>query len=151
MVLRFEDAALNYHVEHLIRQGFSDLHRLISSERLNTQHLICTVKPSSPLLLKRDVSNHLQIRAHAGFCVRDKLDDFIGRVGSRTRQARHPHHSSQSVSHRFEPGAMESTYNPPLSLTIIGTIFIGLTTLVAAWITFDIIVRRGWETMMAVM
>jgi hypothetical protein len=46
---------------------------------------------------------------------------------------------------------MESTYHPPLSLTIIGTIFIGLATLIAAWITYDIIARRGWETMMAVM
>ena len=46
---------------------------------------------------------------------------------------------------------MDSTYNPPLALTIIGTIFIGSTTLVAAWIMFDIIVRRGWETMMAIM
>ncbi|KAE9382035.1 hypothetical protein N431DRAFT_360608 [Stipitochalara longipes BDJ] len=46
---------------------------------------------------------------------------------------------------------MDSTYNPPLSLTIIGTIFIGSTALVAAWIAFDIIVRRGWETMMAIM
>jgi hypothetical protein len=46
---------------------------------------------------------------------------------------------------------MDSAYNPPLSLTIIGTIFIGLATLVAAWITLDILIRRGWATMMAVM
>ncbi|KAH8756947.1 hypothetical protein BGZ57DRAFT_944681 [Hyaloscypha finlandica] len=46
---------------------------------------------------------------------------------------------------------MKATYNPPLSLTIIGTVLIGLATLVAAWITFDIIVRRGWKTMMAIM
>jgi hypothetical protein len=51
----------------------------------------------------------------------------------------------------IKAGTMESIYNPPLSLTIIGTIFIGLATLVAAWITFDIIVRRGWKTMMAIM
>jgi hypothetical protein len=46
---------------------------------------------------------------------------------------------------------MDSAYNPPLSLTIIGAIFIGLATLVAAWITLDIVIRRGWQTMMAVM
>jgi len=48
-------------------------------------------------------------------------------------------------------GTMKATYNPPLSLTIIGTVLIGLATLVAAWITFDIMVRRGWKTMMAIM
>ena len=48
-------------------------------------------------------------------------------------------------------GTMATTYHPPLLLTIIGTIFIGLTTLVAAWITFDIVVRRGWKIMIAVM
>jgi hypothetical protein len=46
---------------------------------------------------------------------------------------------------------MSSSYNPPLSLTIISSIFIGLAGLVSIWIAFDILVRRGWKSMMAVM
>ncbi|KZT51127.1 hypothetical protein CALCODRAFT_521551 [Calocera cornea HHB12733] len=44
-----------------------------------------------------------------------------------------------------------TTYEPPLALTIIGTIFIGLALLVSLWIAGDIILRRGWNTMMAIM
>lgn len=46
---------------------------------------------------------------------------------------------------------MPPTYNPPLVLTILGTIFIGLALLVALWILFDMIFRKGWRSMMAVM
>lgn len=46
---------------------------------------------------------------------------------------------------------MASTYNPPLVLTIIGTIFIGSALLVALWILLDIVLRKGWQSMMAVM
>ncbi|KZO97174.1 hypothetical protein CALVIDRAFT_536647 [Calocera viscosa TUFC12733] len=46
---------------------------------------------------------------------------------------------------------MDATYEPPLALTIIGTIFIGLALLVSLWIAADIVVRRGWNTMMAIM
>tara|TARA_R110002060_G_scaffold70619_2_gene79199 strand:+ start:419 stop:616 length:198 start_codon:yes stop_codon:yes gene_type:complete len=46
---------------------------------------------------------------------------------------------------------MPSTYNPPLVLTIIGTIFIGSALLVALWILLDICLRKGWQSMMAVM
>ena len=46
---------------------------------------------------------------------------------------------------------MTSTYNPPLVLTILGTIFIGSTLLVALWILLDIVLRKGWQSMMAVM
>jgi hypothetical protein len=46
---------------------------------------------------------------------------------------------------------MESTYNPPLVLTILGAIFIGSATIVALWILLDIVLRKGWRSMMAVM
>jgi hypothetical protein len=46
---------------------------------------------------------------------------------------------------------MESTYNPPLVLTILGAIFIGSATTVALWILLDIVLRKGWRSMMAVM
>ena len=46
---------------------------------------------------------------------------------------------------------MGSEYTPPLGLTIISSISIGVAGLVALWIAFDIAWRRGWETMMAIM
>src|SRR3569833_3356666 len=46
---------------------------------------------------------------------------------------------------------MGSDYTPPLGLTIISSISIGIAGLIAIWILFDIIIRRGWKTMMAIM
>ncbi len=46
---------------------------------------------------------------------------------------------------------MDSDYVPPLGLTIISSISIGIAGLVALWIMLDIIWRRGWKTMMAIM
>ena len=42
-------------------------------------------------------------------------------------------------------------YRPPLALEIISAIFLGSFALVAAWIALDIIRRKGWRTMMAIM
>ncbi len=44
-----------------------------------------------------------------------------------------------------------SVYTPPLSLTIVSSISIGIAALFSLWILFDIIYRRGWKSMMAVM
>jgi len=44
-----------------------------------------------------------------------------------------------------------SVYTPPLSLTIVSSISIGIAALFSLWILFDIIHRRGWKSMMAVM
>lgn len=44
-----------------------------------------------------------------------------------------------------------STYHEPLALIIISSISIGGAAIVALWITSDIILRRGWKSMMAVM
>ena len=46
---------------------------------------------------------------------------------------------------------MQSEYTPPLGLTIISSISIGIAGLVALWIMLDIIWRKGWKTMMAIM
>lgn len=43
------------------------------------------------------------------------------------------------------------SYHPPLSLVILGTIFIGLGLITSLVILFDIIYRRGWRSMMGVM
>lgn len=44
-----------------------------------------------------------------------------------------------------------STYHEPLVLVIISSISIGVAAIVALWIAGDIILRRGWKSMMAVM
>ncbi|OQD78750.1 hypothetical protein PENANT_c084G02504 [Penicillium antarcticum] len=44
-----------------------------------------------------------------------------------------------------------ASYYPPLSLVILGTIFIGLGLITSLAILFDIIYRRGWRSMMGVM
>jgi len=44
-----------------------------------------------------------------------------------------------------------SSYTPPLALTIVSSISIGIAALVALWVLIDIILRRGWKSMMAVM
>ncbi|EJT98825.1 hypothetical protein DACRYDRAFT_110713 [Dacryopinax primogenitus] len=46
---------------------------------------------------------------------------------------------------------MDSAYEPPLALEIIGTIFIGVALCFSLWIAVDIVRRRGWRTMMAIM
>ncbi|KAJ4507495.1 hypothetical protein HRR83_004073 [Exophiala dermatitidis] len=40
---------------------------------------------------------------------------------------------------------------PPLALTVISWVSISIATLASLWITFDIVYRRGWRSMMAVM
>lgn len=42
-------------------------------------------------------------------------------------------------------------YHIPLSLTILGTIFIGLAACISLFIAIDIIRRKGWKTMMSIM
>ncbi|KAF2726020.1 hypothetical protein K431DRAFT_280740 [Polychaeton citri CBS 116435] len=42
-------------------------------------------------------------------------------------------------------------YSPPLALTVISSISIGIAAVVALWVAVDIILRRGWRTMMGVM
>lgn len=44
-----------------------------------------------------------------------------------------------------------STYTPPLGLTVISWVSIGVAVLASLWLTFDIVYRRGWRSMMAVM
>ena len=45
----------------------------------------------------------------------------------------------------------DTRYQPPLSLTILGTIFIGIAGCISLFITQDIIRRKGWKSMMGVM
>ena len=45
----------------------------------------------------------------------------------------------------------QQAYSPPLALTVISSISIGVAAVVALWISLDIIWRRGWKSMMAVM
>lgn len=42
-------------------------------------------------------------------------------------------------------------YTPPLALTIISSIFISVAALGSLWILLDIVYRKGWRTMMAIM
>lgn len=42
-------------------------------------------------------------------------------------------------------------YHIPLSLTILGSVFIGLAACISLFIAMDIILRRGWRTMMSIM
>lgn len=42
-------------------------------------------------------------------------------------------------------------YEEPLSLVVIFSISIGIAGLVAILVAYDIVVRRGWRTMMAIM
>lgn len=44
-----------------------------------------------------------------------------------------------------------SSYRPPLSLTVLGSVFIGLFGCISLFIAQDIIRRKGWKTMMGVM
>lgn len=43
------------------------------------------------------------------------------------------------------------SYETPLSLTILGSIFIGIAGCISLFITQDIIRRKGWRSMMSVM
>lgn len=47
--------------------------------------------------------------------------------------------------------ATDYLYDPPLALTIVSSVSIGLGGLAAFTIAFDIIWRRGWRSMMAIM
>jgi hypothetical protein len=47
--------------------------------------------------------------------------------------------------------ANSSSYDPPLALTVISSISIGIAGIAAVWITLDIVLRRGWKSMMAIM
>jgi hypothetical protein len=44
-----------------------------------------------------------------------------------------------------------STYAPSLALTVISWVSIGIAALASLWLTFDIVYRRGWRSMMAIM
>ncbi|KAK5290591.1 hypothetical protein LTR99_011046 [Exophiala xenobiotica] len=44
-----------------------------------------------------------------------------------------------------------STYTPPLALTVFSWISVGIAVLASLWLTFDIVYRRGWRSMMAIM
>ena len=46
---------------------------------------------------------------------------------------------------------MDSDYVPPLSLTILGAIFLLLGALCAIVVALDILIRQGWRSMMAIM
>ena len=43
------------------------------------------------------------------------------------------------------------SYNSPLALTVISSISIGVAGVFSVWILLDIIQRRGWKSMMAIM
>jgi len=42
-------------------------------------------------------------------------------------------------------------YHIPLSLTILGSVFIGLAACISLFIAVDIILRKGWRSMMSIM
>lgn len=44
-----------------------------------------------------------------------------------------------------------ASYSPPLSLVIVGTIFIGLGLIGSLAVGLDILYRRGWRSMMVIM
>jgi hypothetical protein len=46
---------------------------------------------------------------------------------------------------------MDVAYVPPLSLTILGAIFLLLGAICAILIALDIVIRKGWQTMMWIM
>ena len=48
-------------------------------------------------------------------------------------------------------GARNMSYNPPLALTVISSVSIGIAGVCSAWILLDIVLRRGWKSMMAIM
>ena len=41
--------------------------------------------------------------------------------------------------------------NGPLALIILSSISIGLGAIAALWIAYDIVARKGWQTMMGIM
>lgn len=47
--------------------------------------------------------------------------------------------------------AETTPYREPLALVILSTISIGLAAIAALWILIDIILRRGWRSMMLIM
>lgn len=69
---------------------------------------------------------------------------FNPHLGRQTKK-----HSRASTSSRM--AAAQSSYNPPLALTVISSISIGVAGIVAVWIALDIVLRRGWNSMMAIM
>lgn len=60
-----------------------------------------------------------------------------------------PQFASASITGNMN--ANDLSYNPPLALTVISAISIGIAGLVSLWILLDIIQRKGWRTMMGVM
>jgi len=46
---------------------------------------------------------------------------------------------------------MDDGYVPPLGLTIVGAIFLLLGAISALLLTVDIVLRKGWRTMMGIM
>lgn len=46
---------------------------------------------------------------------------------------------------------MDNAYTPPLSLTIIGAISLLLGVVFAAVVAVDILLRKGWRSMMGIM
>jgi hypothetical protein len=46
---------------------------------------------------------------------------------------------------------MEDEYTPPLSLTIIGAIFLLVGVISAVILAIDIAITKGWRTMMGIM
>lgn len=42
-------------------------------------------------------------------------------------------------------------YEPPVVLTVLSAISLGIGFLVAIWIALDIFVRKGWRSMMGIM
>ena len=59
--------------------------------------------------------------------------------------------SALTYHHDRRHVANQRAYSPPLALTVISSISIGVAAVVALWISLDIIWRRGWKSMMAVM
>jgi hypothetical protein len=44
-----------------------------------------------------------------------------------------------------------SSYHEPLALIIISAISLGIAAIAATWIAIDIIIRKGWKSMMLIM
>ena len=62
-----------------------------------------------------------------------------------------PIHQTSCVAKMENLNMPSSTYVPKLALTVISSISIGVAALASIWLTFDIVHRRGWRSMMAIM
>lgn len=63
----------------------------------------------------------------------------------------HVTHIAKNLRRGNDLMAETTPYREPLALVILSTISIGLAAIAALWILIDIILRRGWRSMMLIM